>query len=286
MIQLEQRGLCWDSVRPFGGLSDSYEHVLSDDETCKWIIDIAEEITSNYPQNPTSFHQINPKALILLGQSCHILLHHIDGVLSKDLANIAFAAANEQGTADLEMSVICNLMTCNGRFLDCISYFQEQLKQSKFDTTFAPDVAEVLAQLEKLYDGIKERLNTNLEDEFLNQAAGNILMLRYKIARGSYLQLECSLKVATSQNISEFIETIAPLVAGVCLAYAELPIMSPTHYTQCHSLFAYSSLILQNLTPFNVPIESLLDEANKACMDEKSSVDGTPLELNEEEKTD
>jgi len=261
--QLSDRGLNWAP----GGL-ESHDWSKSE-EIGSWVLEICASIHDEFdPEESGKFPKMDPRALILLSQACVLLLGKNDGVVSKDMATIAYLNITQSDPIDPEIEFICRGLISRGRYIDCVIYFQKKLLDEQYDDSFVPDIAEVINDgnwlMEHLLDG-----DLKWDDENTNgRIRGNQAMMLATIVRGAFMQLELGLRVMTPLQVNEFLQIIGPLAATANLNYAKLASKErPLHYSVCHSMFAYTAFVFKNLGAASIPIESILDSVNKSCLD-------------------
>ena len=276
--ELESRGLVvnkWQIAKPYAPEgSKQWEGDMSrwweSEEIQQWVFDISCEIVEASQQNMESLFTVDPRALARLSSVCGALTVHMDGALSKDLARISWFAANSQESLDFELDEYLRLQICRGRYLDLLGFYQQQFGHSTYDETFAPDIAQLLDEMNAHYEELAGKDPAELSDPVvLEWAKGNTMMLMMMISRGAFLQLEVGLRILSFAKANEFMTIVAPRYSTAWLQYdtPQLEYLSPIHYALSHSMSAYSSVMLSNLTPVTVPDEVILGEADKACMD-------------------
>lgn len=272
--ELADRGLTWSR----GGLAS--QHWRASEETCYWILDTAQEIITGYnPQNPESFPDVEPRALVLMSQACMALIQHSDGVASKDLAMIAFQIEMERGQFDLEMMILAQHLMANGRYVDCVGYFHARFDEGEYDESFLPDVIEVLDDLEQWYQKLISEQTEWGDEEFREESYFQCLALMIKIARGAYLQLEMGLRVMNKDQVLDFLEQLAPRAATISLHFVKFERLSNFMYSISHTFAAYSTFILGafrvQVRGSDVPMHLIVESVKKGCLD---NADLTPEE--------
>ena len=274
--ELESRGIVvneWQIAKPYTPeVSKQWDgsRWFESEETQQWVFDISCEIVEASQQSMESLFTIDPRALAKLSSVCGALTVHSDGALSKDLARISWFAANFQGSLDFELDEYLRYQICRGRYLDLLGFYQQQFDHSTYDETFAPDIAELLDEVNAHYEELAGKDPSELPDPVvLEWAMGNTMMLMMMICRGAFLQLEVGLRILSSTKANEFMTIVAPRYSTAWLQYdtPQLEYLTPIHYALSHSMSAYSSVMLSNLTPVTIPDEVILSEADKACMD-------------------
>lgn len=241
------------------------------EENCKWVFEtsvrIVEESQTDMEGLATRY---DGRALARLSSMCSALTAGMDGggALFKDVARVAWYASTVQGELPFDLDAFLRMQIYKGRYLDIVSYYRDQLSISSFDHTFAPDIVEMLVDLNNFYEEIRD--TKQLDSEHIDRfwAMGNLLMIGQFISRGAFLQLEAGLGVLSYAMASQFMSTIAPAHASIALhcVGSELE-LSPVQYITSHYMVAYSSLMLRNLTPMEIPDEYILESADNSCMD-------------------
>ena len=243
------------------------------EENCNWVFEtcvrIVEESQTDMEGLATRF---DGRALARLGSMCSALTVGMDGgaALFKDMARVAWFASAAQGELPFDLDAFLRMQMYKGRYLDITSYYSDQLAVSSFDHTFAPDIVEILVDLNNFYEEIRSKDQTQIDSEHIDRtwAMGHLLGIGQFISRGAFLQLEAGLGVLSFAMANQFITTIAPPHASIALQYVESESsLSPVQYITSHYMVAYSSLMLRNLTPMEIPDEYILESADNACMD-------------------
>ena len=262
--KLANMGLNWSRR----GLESHDWMKTEDTDNFHWIIDTAEAIITGYnPNEPESFPEVEPRALILLSQACMLLLQNSDGVASKDLAMMAFQIEMERGEFDLEMLLLAQGLMASGRYIDCVGYFHTKYNEGVYDESFLPDVIEVLDDLEQWFQKLISAEMEWQDDEFKDLSCLECLALMIKIARGAYLQLEMGLEIMSVDQIKNYVQQFAPRAATIALHYVTMERLSKVHYAISHSFIAYSTYILVALKSIDFPMSGVLDSVNKGCLD-------------------
>tara|TARA_B110000003_G_C16567722_1_gene503069 strand:- start:326 stop:1207 length:882 start_codon:yes stop_codon:yes gene_type:complete len=191
-------------------------------------------------------------------------------ILSKDVAIVASGLAKLQNIQSFDLHIYLQLMIYRGRYLDCIVFFRKQLLESKYDETFLPDIVDMLININELYQYIidiqPEEFNNQFEQGW---ALGNVMVMATTISRGALLQLESGLGIISISMANQFITDLIPHISAILLRYenSEWSNTTYTHNAIKQSMFAYSSLMIGNLTSLNIAYDAILDGADKACMD-------------------
>jgi len=267
--ELAENGLTW-AFGEVGQAGLESQEWMKSEETCRWILDMAEEMITGYnPHNPDSYPCADPKALILMSQACLSMLQNTAGLFSKDLAMIAYQNNSESGQIGFAVEFLARGIIANGRYIDCLEYFHTQYQESSYDESFLPDVVEVLDDLNKWFEAISRDDFDWPSEEVRGECIGRTILQLVKIIRGAFMQLEMSLWLMSGDQITQFTKELGPRAATINLNYSSLGIMeSNLHYTQCHTSMAYIAFMFSNLGGPQIPIDSVLDSVYKACLDD------------------
>tara|TARA_B110000008_G_scaffold234754_1_gene239237 strand:+ start:561 stop:1727 length:1167 start_codon:yes stop_codon:yes gene_type:complete len=242
-------------------------------ETKIWVVETCLNIVEQSKSNANSkFIRLDVKALARLSGMCASLNVEFEGldILSKDVAIVASGLAKLQNIQSFDLHIYLQLMIYRGRYLDCIVFFRKQLLESKYDETFLPDIVDMLININELYQYIidiqPEEFNNQFEQGW---ALGNVMVMATTISRGALLQLESGLGIISISMANQFITDLIPHISAILLRYenSEWSNTTYTHNAIKQSMFAYSSLMIGNLTSLNIAYDAILDGADKACMD-------------------
>ena len=243
------------------------------EETRQWVFDTCRNIVEESQTNMESLAtRLDGRALARLSGMCGALTLDVKGggALSKDVARVAWFAAHSQGNLPFDLDTYLRLQIYRGQYLDLVGFYRDQLAQSTYDDTFAPDIVEMLSDMNDFYQEIMDKEPTEFNDQVEQAwAIGNLMVMAQTISRGAFLQLEVGLRIMSSSMANQFITAVAPHFSAIWLRYdsPEWEQVSNVHYTIMHSMAAYSSIMLRNLTPVEISDEIILESADKACMD-------------------
>tara|TARA_B110000263_G_scaffold244885_1_gene253606 strand:+ start:198 stop:1331 length:1134 start_codon:yes stop_codon:yes gene_type:complete len=280
--ELESRGILvndWKIAKPYN-LNEEGQWDGSDwwnsEEDKTWVIETCLNIVEESKTNMDSLlTRSDGKALARLSAMCGslTLAYEIEGgcVLSKDVAIVAWKVANSQNKISFDLDIYLQLVIYRGRYLDCIDFFRNQLTQSNYDETFVQDIVEMLITINDLYQNIIDKEPADFNDPLERSwALGNVMAMAQTISRGAFLQLESGLGIISISMANRFISDLAPHFSALLLRYEDPEWRQKTTYFHNaikQSMSAYSSIMLRNLTPLVISDDTILDFADKACMD-------------------
>ncbi len=268
--QLDQKGLRWIA----GGLeSHSW---LVDEDVVEWVMSTSIHFAKGLNEGRLlEFTAVEPKALVLLSQATVRLLGSKEGSVSKDLAIIAqynaITNAVHNGSVDVTLDHVCRGLINRGRAIDCGIYFQDHTKRDLYDGTFAPDMFELMNEVNQTLELL------NAFGEEMPWGSGNeqhlVLMSHLlssaTIHRGLYLQYEMAEHLMTDQQKFEFVEGLRVMSSTINQNLMNSTVGSPISNIVLNGMFAYLFYFWKECGFFQhpLPIEPILSSVERSCSD-------------------
>jgi len=239
-------------------------------ETQKWVLGTAVSIIQECEKSPDLIKTINPLSIVCLCRAVEFLPASMDFPIVVDLADVAKAViAEKEAPASLQFAA--EMLWAHGRYVSLLYYFDNELAEGDYDRSLAHNLSELIEQSDMLYQHCLDQWRSDsdgIEGQNWRVKASVVLRGMMKFCRGGLLQIERALTVMSYDDIKDSMDSLTPSIGTIGTRYGEWEgEMNAFDYTDSHSFSAYTFLIMNNLTGLEAPIETILEEADKACMD-------------------
>ena len=243
-------------------------------ETKKWVLETAVAIIQECEKSPDLIRTIDPLSIVCLCRAVEFLPVSIDYPILVDLALVARTViAAKEAPASLQFAA--EMLWASGRYFDLLAYFENKLAEGDYDRSLAHDLSELIEQFDMLYQHCLDQSGSDsdgIEGQNWRVMSSVVLRNMMKFCRGGLLQIERALRVMSYDDIKDSMDSLTPSIGTIGTRYGEWEgEMNVFDYTDSHSFFAYTFLMMNNLAGLEAPIETILEEADKACMDLKWS---------------